>query len=58
MTKTKIENTVSFTKKQILLSGRYKEQNDLIKVLLKDNKTYTLSEVDQIIEKFMQGEVR
>lgn len=31
---------------------------DLIGALLEDGKTYTLNEVDALIEKFMKGKVR
>lgn len=45
---------VKFTKEQILKSKKYSDQRDLINALLKEGKSYLLTEVDEMIEKFMK----
>lgn len=46
-------NDSKFNKKVILGFDRYSKRKDLLTVLLKDNKSYTLDEVDKIINDFM-----
>lgn len=46
-----------FTKEQLINSAKYKHRVDLINALLKDNETYTASEVDKKINDFMKGAV-
>lgn len=46
-----------FTKEQLLNSAKYKNRVDLLNVLLADNKQYSLSEVDEQINKFMKRRV-
>lgn len=48
---------VTFTKKQLLESKRYRDRKDLINVLLKNEQTYSFKEVDDLIEKYMKGKV-
>lgn len=43
-----------FTKEQILKSKKYRGQRDLINALLVNESSYTLSTVDQMIDKFMK----
>ncbi len=52
------ESEVKFTKEQIVSSKKYKEQSDIVRALLDDNGTYTVKEVDGIIEKFRKGKVK
>ncbi len=47
----------AYTKEQLLASTKYANRRDLISALLDDGKTYTLTEVDALIEKFMKGKV-
>ena len=47
-----------YTREQIMGSQRYASRRDLVSVLLEDGKTYTLTEVDRLIEQFMKGAVR
>lgn len=47
-----------FTKEQIVSSKRYGHKRDLVSVLLEEGKTYTLKEVDKLIESFMKKEVK
>ncbi len=48
----------SFTKEQILKSQKYVGKKDILSTLLDASKTYTFSEVESIIEKFMKGRVK
>lgn len=57
--KKTVENTESkFTKEQIVNSKKYVEDSDIVRALLEDGKTYTIKEVDNIIEKFRKGKVK
>jgi hypothetical protein len=46
----------AYTKKVIL--EKYKKRKDLLNVLLKDNKMYTLEKVDILIENFLKRKVK
>ena len=46
-----------FSKEQILQSKKYRDRRDLLSVLLADNESYSFKAVDDIIKKFMEGEV-
>lgn len=48
---------VKFTKEQILKSKKFKNRVDLIRVILQDDKSYTLEEVQKEIDKFMKRRV-
>ena len=56
MAKTKKEDEakeiVVFTKESLLNSKKYMFQKDLLNILLKDTKEYTLEEVDKKINEF------
>lgn len=54
----KADTKSTFFKEQILTSKRYSDKKDLINILLKAHKSYTLVEVDQLIEKFKTGKVK
>ena len=56
--KTATKGEVKFTKEQIVSSKKYKEQSDIVRALLDDNGTYTVKDVDGIIEKFRKGKVK
>lgn len=47
-----------YSKQKILKSKKYSDKHDLINALLEDNGHYTLSQVDEIINDFMKGEVK
>ncbi len=49
---------VRFTKKQLVASDKYAGRRDMLSVLLEDTKTYTSTEVDEIIKKFEKGAVK
>ena len=46
-----------FTKKQIVSAKKYRNNVDLLNAILKNDKEYTLKEVDEIIENFKKGKV-
>lgn len=50
-------SVVTFYKKQLIYSDRYLEYRDVLSVILNDEDTYTLEEVDELIEEFMNKEV-
>lgn len=47
-----------FSKRQLLRFRRYVGRQDLLSVLLEDGKTYTLAQVDSLVQKFMEGKVK
>ena len=47
-----------FTKEQLLASGRYEEQKDLINALIPEGRSISLSELDKKISKFRKGKVK
>lgn len=47
-----------YSKEQLAASKRYATKRDIISALLENGKTYTLAEVDALIEKYMKGKVR
>lgn len=47
-----------YSKEQLTASQRYAARRDLISALLVDGKSYTLNEVDALIEKYLKGKVR
>ena len=48
----------AYTKEQILKSKKYKDRKDVLNVVLRDDSTYTLKEVDNAIKTFMKREVK
>lgn len=47
----------SFSKTQLVKSNRFKTESDLLNALLRDNKLYTISEVEKKILEFKKGKV-
>ena len=54
MSKKEIVEEVKYTKKAILLDC-VGVKRDVLKTLLDDNKEYSLSEVENIYKKFLEG---
>lgn len=48
----------AFTREQILASKKYAHRRDLVGVLLKADKEYTLDQVDALINEFMERKVK
>lgn len=46
-----------FTKEQLVKSKMFSDKVDLLNALLKDNKSYNIKEVNEIINKFLKGKV-
>lgn len=51
------ETTAKFTKAQLAASDKYADRKDLIGALLADNEEYTITQVEDLIERYMKGEV-
>ena len=49
--KTKEKTEQKFIKSQIVISEKYKNRADILNVMLEEEKEYSFSEVDKIIEK-------
>lgn len=47
-----------YTREQVMSSQRYATRRDLVSVLLESGRTYTLAEVDALIDNFMKGAVK
>lgn len=56
--KSEITKENIFTKKQLILSKKYSDRKDLLNVLLEDNKSYSIKEVDKLIDNFMKAKVK
>jgi len=48
----------TFSKEQILSSKNFRDRKDLLNVLLKDDKEYSIKEVEQQIDGFMKRKVK
>lgn len=53
-----VEKEACFPKEKLITSKKYRENVDLLNVLLEDKKQYTFAEVDSIIEKFNKKVVK
>jgi transcription termination factor Rho len=49
-------NEMTFIKQQILVAKKYNDRRDLLAVLLIDDRPYTLTEVDKLIDEFLKQE--
>ena len=47
-----------FNKEQIVSPDKYCKYRDLVNALLDDEKKYTFETVDNLIEKYMKGQVK
>lgn len=47
-----------FSKEQIAISEKYRNQRDLVDALLDDKKKYTFETVDNLIENYKKGQVK
>ena len=52
------KEAVKFTKRQVLSSKKYFHRRDLLNTLLDEGESYTLKEVDALVDKFMKGGVK
>lgn len=49
---------LTYSKRQFLSSEKYKKHRDLLNVLLEDNRFYSKSEVEKMIDKYLKGKVK
>ncbi len=56
--KKEVKNIKKFSKQSILISDKYRARRDLLNILLEDSKTYSIDDVDKIIDKFLKGSVK
>lgn len=56
--KEEVVNAATFTKDQILQSQKYAHSKDVVNVVLKGDQSYTLNQVDDLIQEFMKVEVK
>lgn len=47
-----------FSKEQLLAAERFQERKDIVNALLSPDKKYTVESVEQMIEKYMKGQVK
>lgn len=55
-TENKVESL--FSKGQILAAERFKDRRDLLNGILSDNKQYTITTVEQLMNDFLKGKVK
>lgn len=53
----KTKKEPKFTKEQLIKSKMYRHQIDVLKVVLEENKTYSISETDKLINDFLKRKV-
>lgn len=51
------DNNVKHTKESIMSSSKYADCKDVINILLDKDMEYSIDEVDEMIDKFLKGEV-
>ena len=56
-TNTNTTKSVSFSKEQILSAAKFANRRDLLSQILKDDKTYTVEDVENAINKEMGRKV-
>ncbi len=56
--KKSVRTAQAFSREQILESKLYRDRRDLLGALLKEGETYTLAQVDSLLEGFMKGKVK
>ena len=47
-----------FSKEQLLAAERFQERKDIVNALLSPDKQYTVEAVEQMIKKYMKGQVK
>lgn len=52
-----VKEETRYSKKQLVSSKKYASNRDLLQVLLEDNKSYTLKEVENKINEFKKRRV-
>lgn len=52
------ENEALFTRDSLLSARRFRDKKDLLSAVLKENQSYTASQAEEIIEKYLKGRVK
>lgn len=52
------KKVTKYTKDVIIASKQYKKYKDLLTVVLDDNKTYTLKEVDKVLKDTLASKIK
>lgn len=55
ISKTVANNTVTFSKEQLVKSQKYTHRCDALNALLDDEKQYTFAQVDKVLKDFDEG---
>ncbi len=53
--KVEAPKVLKFSKKQFVESKRFAKRKDLVNVLLEEDKTYSIVEVEDLIKNFLHG---
>lgn len=54
----KTKKEPKFTKEQLIKSKMYRHQIDILKIVLEENKTYSIPETDKLINDFLKRKVK
>ena len=54
----KTQQELKFPKERILTVKKYSNRRDALVAILDDDKSYTLEQVDSLLENFMKGKVK
>ncbi|MCD8067765.1 MAG: hypothetical protein LUE87_02515 [Lachnospiraceae bacterium] len=57
VTETAEKTEHTFTKALLAGSKRFSARRDLLNAILKNDRQYTISEVEELVEEFMKGKV-
>lgn len=52
------ETQSAFTKQQLARSAKFAARRDLLNALLEEDKSYSESEVNEILDRYLKGRVR
>lgn len=55
---TDLQPEPKFEKKQLLVSKKYFSRRDLMDALLEDKKLYTITEIENLVNKYRKGMVK
>lgn len=47
-----------FSKEQLLAAKRFQDRKDIVNAILSPDKKYTVNAVEEMIEKYMKGQVK
>lgn len=54
----KTKKEPKFTKERLIKSKMYRHQIDILKIVLEENKTYSIPETDKLINDFLKRKVK